>query len=140
MGRQYADPIFEHEKIRRRRRGPVVVLLLLVILVTAAALVNGFINRQVQLIRQSVTIPSLSSSLEGFKILHISDLHGAGFGHGQAGIEATLRNVRYNAVVISGDSLSADGNDAQLMQLITLLDKSVPVFLVAGDEDPPPIL
>ena len=41
MGRQYADPIFEHEKIRRRRRGPVVVLLLLVILVTAAALVNG---------------------------------------------------------------------------------------------------
>ena len=140
MGRQYADPIFAREKIRRRRRGPAVALLLAVILVTAAALVNGFINRQVQLFRQSVTIPSLSSSLEGFKILHISDLHGASFGHGQEGIEAAIKSVRYHAVVISGDSLSQEGNDAQLMELITLIGRSVPVFLVAGDEDPPPIV
>ena len=140
MGRQYADPIFAREKIRRRRRGPAVALLLTVILVTAAALVNGFINRQVQLIRQSVTIPSLSSSLEGFKILHISDLHGASFGHGQEGIEAAIKSLRYHAVVISGDSLSPEGNDAQLMELITLIGRSVPVFLAAGDEDPPPIV
>lgn len=140
MPRQYADPIFARERVRRVHRAPVVILLLLVILLAAAVLVNGFINRQVQLYRQSVTIPSLASSLEGFRILHISDLHGAEFGHGQAGIEAAIRSVRYNAAVISGDSLSRDGNSAQLMQLIALLDKNVPVFLIAGDEDAAPIL
>ena len=140
MARKYADPIFAREKVRRRHRGPVVFLLLVVILVIALSLVNGFINRQVQLYQQSVTIPSLTSSLEGFRILHISDLHGASFGHGQEGIETAIKAVRYNAVVISGDSLPEDGNDAQLMELITLLDRSVPVFLVAGDEDPTPIL
>ena len=140
MPRQYADPIFAREKVRRVHRAPVVILLLVVILFAASALVNGFINRQVQLLEQSVTIPSLTSSLEGFRILHISDLHGAGFGHGQEGIEAAVKRIRYNAVVITGDSLAPDGNDAQLMQLITLLDRNVPVFLIAGDEDPAPIL
>ena len=140
MPRQYADPIFAREKVRRPHRTPVVILLILVILVTASALVNGFINRQVQVYRQSVTIPSLTSSLEGFRILHISDLHGAEFGRGQEGIETALRSVRYNAVVISGDSLAPDGYDAQLMQLITLLDRSVPIFLIAGDEDPDPVV
>ena len=139
MRRQYADPIFAREKVRRVRRWPVVTALMLIIVITGLALVNGFINRQVQLIRQSVTIPSLSGDLEGFRILHISDLHGAVFAHGQEGIEKALLSVRYNAVVITGDSLPEDGNDAPLMELIALLDRTVPVFLVAGDEDPLPI-
>ncbi len=140
MARRYADPIFAREKIRRTHRAPIVLLLILVIVIIASALINGFINRQVQVARQSVTIPSLTSSLEGFKILHISDLHGAAFGHGQEGIATALQSVRYNAVVISGDSLAPDGTDAQLMELIALLDKNVPVFLIAGDEDPAPIV
>ena len=140
MPGRYADPIFAREKVRRRRRFPVILLLMLIILLIGTALVNGFINRQIQVIRQSVTVPSLPSALEGFRILHISDLHGASFGNGQEDLFQAVRSLNYQAAVITGDSIARDGDDAQLMNLIALLNKSVPVFLIAGDEDPPPIL
>ena len=59
MGRQYADPIFAREKIRRRRRGPAVALLLAVILVTAAALAHWRVlsgGMVLELIRVNLTL------------------------------------------------------------------------------------
>ena len=138
MKRGWDDPLFT-VKQRKSHRGLVIVLLLLLIFVLITGLINAFVNRQVQVVQQSVTIPSLPGGLQNFRILHLSDLHGAYFGKNQEGIASAIRNLRYNIVVITGDSTGQDGDFTALTEVLELIDGQVPVFLVAGDEDPPAI-
>ena len=138
MGYRYEDPLF-YVKKRRSFKGLIIILLVILMLTISISLVNAFINRQVQAVSLSVTIPSLPSSMQGFRILHISDLHGSVFGEGQEGIRAALRDFKYNIVVLTGDMTAPDGSFDGLISLLDLLGNKVPVFLVAGDEDPVPI-
>ena len=135
MGRRGEDPLFTVRK-KRSFKGLVIFLLVILMLGVVISLVNGFINRQVQTSSLYVTIPSLPSSLQGFRILHLSDLHGAVFGEGQEGISAAIKNLRYDIVVLTGDMTAPDGTFDGLIQLMDLFDEKTPVFLVAGDEDP----
>ena len=57
------DPLFYVRK-HRSFRGLIVILLIIMIFSVSVVLVNAFINRQVQAVSRSVTIPSLPSSLE----------------------------------------------------------------------------
>ncbi len=138
MGYRDEDPLFSVKR-KRSFKGLAVFILILLILTVSTVLVNAFINRQVQAVSLSVTIPSLPSSLQGYRILHISDLHGASFGAGQEGIQAAIRSLKYDLVVMTGDMVGADGDFNALMDLIDLIDERIPVILVAGDEDPVPI-
>ena len=135
MGYRYEDPLF-YTKRKRNFRGLIIIVLIILILLIATVLVNAFINRQVQSASVSVTIPSLPSSLQGYRILHISDLHGEMFGNGQEGISATLKNLKYDVVVLSGDMTGPDGNFDSLMALLDLIDENKPIIMIAGDEDP----
>lgn len=138
MPRQQDDPIFARAP-KPRGRGLTIFLLILLLFIACALLFNMVNNRRVDLIRQPVTISSLPPSLEGFKILHVSDLHGARFGAGQEGIKALIDDLHYSVVCITGDSVGADGDFTGLIELIDLIPDDVPVFLLAGDEDPIPV-
>ena len=138
MGYRNEDPIF-YVKKHHSFRGLIIILLIIFIFSVSTVLVNAFINRQVQTSQLSVTIPQLPSSLQGFRILHLSDLHGAEFGEGQEGISAAIKNLRYDIVVLSGDMTGTDGNFDGLTGILNIIGGKVPVFLIAGDEDPSPI-
>ena len=138
MGYRDEDPLFARER-HHSFRIPITILLLVLILTVSLILINAFINRQVQSQTVSVTIPSLPSALQGYRILHISDLHGASFGERQEGIAATLKNLKYNLVVLSGDMTAPDGSFDGLLELLALLKEDTPVVMIAGDEDPKPI-
>ena len=135
MGRRDIDPLFAVKK-QRSFKGLIITLLVVLMLSVSVALVNAFINRQVQTVSLSVTIPSLPSSLQGFRILHISDLHGSRFGKGQEGISAAINNLKYDMVVLSGDMTAPDGSFDGLTELLDVIGGKAPVFLVSGDEDP----
>ena len=138
MGHRYEDPLFMVQK-HRSFKGLIITVLIILMLTVSISLVNAFINRQVQAVSLSVTIPSLPSSLQGFRILHLSDLHGCIFGDGQEGIRAALREQKYDIVVLSGDMIGPDGSFDGLISLLDLIGDKAPIFLVAGDEDPVPI-
>ena len=135
MGYRDEDPLFRIQR-HYNFRGLIIILLIVLILTVSAMLVNAFINRQVQSQSYYVTIPSLPSSLQGFRILHISDLHGSVFGEGQEGISAAMKNLKYDIVVLSGDMTAPDGSFDGLISLLDLIDSNTPVFLISGDEDP----
>ena len=59
---------------------------------------------------ERVTVPGLPASLENYRILHISDLHGLYFGAGQERLALALKNARYNAVCVTGDITGPDGD------------------------------
>ncbi len=138
MGKVYDDPLFSRAR-KPRGRGFSLLLIIILLIISIAFITNTVINRQVQLIKQSVTIPALPSALEGFKILHISDLHGALFGASQEGLSSTLKNQKYNIVCITGDLVGADGDFSALTQMLDILPDDIPVYFIPGDEDPAPI-
>ena len=86
-----------------------------------------------------VTVLNLPKALEGFSVLHISDLNGARLGAAQENLRQALRGETFQAVALTGDMVG--GGDTQpLMELLGILPKEVPVFLVPGLADPAPLL
>lgn len=110
------------------------ILLLFVLLVVIG--MNFINNRRVVVKNESITIATLPDDLEKFRILHISDLHGKEFGAEQSDMAAALQTQKYNAVCITGDLCDKNGNYESFLHLIKLFDGKVPVYFIAGDEDP----
>lgn len=84
-----------------------------------------------------VEIQDLPPELEGFTILHISDLHQRNFGHGQKRLEQAINQHQYQMVAFTGDLITNAQNAdlAPAEALLALLDK--PVFFVPGNHDYP---
>jgi predicted MPP superfamily phosphohydrolase len=124
---------------RKRSRIPYSSLLLLFAAVLAALFIS--LNSQdIVVERVLVSIPGLNSDLEGYTILHISDMHGASFGAKQSAIISALSGYSYQVVILSGDMVGSGGNAQPLYDLLGGLHQKRPVYFVAGDSDPNPLL
>ena len=137
MRRERNQYIFASELNRRNRghhfRSAVLIILPLLIILLYA--VNATIARSVQLQEKKLTILDLPPDLENFSILHISDLHGAQFGQEQKGVKSVLGDTRYSCVVMTGDMLGEDGDVEPLLELIRIMPKDTPKYLIPGDTD-----
>ena len=105
-----------------------------------AAIVIFFSNRSLSLDERTVSIAGLNSSLEGYKILLISDMNGQDFGDDQVTITRALNRKTYDLVLFAGDMVGGSGDYAPFISLIENLKRSVPKYFVAGDSDPGPYL
>lgn len=123
-----------------RRTGCLVYPLLLALILVVAVSLNLINNGRVRVDTQNVTVANLPKDLEKFRILHISDLHGNEYGAEQSTIATMLKSAKYDAVCITGDMCAPDGSFDAFLKLIDLFAGKVPVFFIAGDEDPEPIL
>ena len=125
---------------RRRPIGCLLVALLLLAALLMVLSLNSLSNRYVRLETRRVTVLNLPKQLEGFTILHLSDLNAASLGHKQENLKSALGQERYEAVVLSGDMVGKSGRVQPLLEILDLIPENVPVFLVAGDSDPPPMM
>lgn len=135
---QPGDEFFE-----RRPRAPLGrrVLVFLLLLLFAALAANLAINQFVQVARVTVPIRKMDSALEGYTLLHISDLKGASYGANQSRIRFALQKEDFDAVVLTGDMVSSRGNAQPLYTLIEMLHElkpGVPIYMIPGDKDPLP--
>ena len=125
---------------RKRRPGCLVSFLFLLLILGLVLGLNLVNNTYASLEETHVTVAGLDKELEGFKILHISDLHGRFFGEQQQRLFQLIRLERFHAVCLSGDMVGKKGDPRALLQLLDQLPQDVPVFLIAGDDDPEPLL
>ena len=141
MRREKNQYIFASELSRRSRshRFRSAVLLLLPILIISLWVLNITVSRRVRLEEFRLTVLNLSADLEGFSILHLSDLHGARFGENQKAVETALGTTRYSCVVMTGDMLGEDGDVQPLLELVALMPHDTPKFLIPGDTDGPAV-
>ena len=137
MRREKNQYIFASE-LKKRNRGHRfrnAVLLLIPLLIISFFVMNFTVSHRVKLEEVRLTILNLHDDLEGFSILHLSDLHGARLGEKQKTIGNALENKRYSCVIMTGDMLGDDGDVQPLLELIDLLPKDTPKYLIAGDTD-----
>jgi len=114
----------------------VLIFLGAVIAVTAAYTVIDI--GRIALKTQRVLVPGLPETLEGFTILHISDLNAKRFGPRQKRIQDMLSTRRYSAVCLTGDMVGNSGDMYPFLELLSALDMTRPVFFISGDSDPSP--
>ncbi len=143
MRRNQSYYIFAPEKTKHR--GPGCLFLLLSVLFAAVVLcllTNAAMNRKTNLLTEKVRIMSLDKKLENFTLLEVTDLHGD-----ERGLDAEMwKNLLYgksfSAVTMTGDMVGKDGDYTPLVSLIKILRQikaDVPIYFIAGDEDPAPV-
>lgn len=139
MRREKNQYIFASELTKRNRshRLRTVILILLPVLVIGMWVLNVTVSRRVVVKDLRLTILDLPDDLEGYSILHISDLHGARFGDHQKAVETALGTTRYSCVVMTGDMLGEDHDIQPVLELVALMPKETPKFMIPGDMDGP---
>ena len=99
-----------------------------------------FSNRNVIVDQQTITVVGVDQAFEGYRILHLSDLHGRRYGENQASLLRTISNLSYNIVLITGDMVGASGDPEPFYELLEGLGTSRPIYFIAGDSDPGPLI
>ena len=125
----------EFDKTQKTHHFRNAVLILIPLLIAAVWVLNLTISRRMTMDEIRLTVLNLPEDLEGYSILHISDLHGERYGENQKAIAAALGNSRYSCVVMTGDMLGEDGDVEPLLELIALMPKETPKYLIPGDTD-----
>lgn len=121
---------------KRRRPWGRYLAAVLVGLLLLCGVYTALDNGRVSIQTQRVFVGNLPGALEGFTILHVSDLGGKRFGPDQKHVASALKNRRYSAVCMTGDMVGPTGDVQPLLELLAALDPTKPVYFVAGDADP----
>ncbi len=123
----------------KKRRNPLgFIALFLAGIIGILSLYTVVDNGRIVVRTQNVLVADLPASLEGFTVLLISDLNGTRFGPAQKMLQGAFKNRKYHAVCLVGDMIGPKGDIQPLMELLSALDPTRPVFFIAGDSDPGP--
>lgn len=134
MGR-YDKRLFAPPK--KRRVGCLVFPLLMAFILSALLFLNGALNQNPTRLEERIVLPELSSSLQNIRILHLSDLHGNLFGPHQEKLVELFKHDNIKMVCMTGDMVGKKGNVQPLLELLDAIPEDIPVYLIAGDDDPP---
>lgn len=111
--------------------------LLMMILIIGMTII--FLYTQNNLISiQSITLnfENLPKAYDGFKIVHLSDLHGKSFGNNQIKILEKVNKIDPDLIVFTGDLVDSNHYDETPgLVLLTELVKLSPVYFVMGNHE-----
>ncbi|MBR5260558.1 MAG: metallophosphoesterase [Oscillospiraceae bacterium] len=77
----------------------------------------------------------LPTEFDGFKIVHLSDLHGEEFGKGNSILLEKVRDQKPDIIVMTGDFLDDDTGADDNAELIKALPLIAPTYYVSGNHD-----
>lgn len=87
--------------------------------------------------RYELGYASLPAAFDGFRLVQLSDLHGARFGKGNARLLAAVRAERPELIALTGDILQT-GSDSEVFAAASLcaaLARIAPTYFVSGNHD-----
>lgn len=102
----------------------------------AAALLDSRYRLDVR--RYNLYSKKLPSGFNGFRIVQLSDLHGAEFGAGNCRLIKTVAGIKPDIIAMTGDFIEGDrGTDClcQLEQLLLGLRAIAPVYYINGNHE-----
>lgn len=111
-------------------------MICLVLLIVLACVVLHFINYRLQVTNYTIADIRLPIAFDGFKVVHVSDLHGASFGREQAQLIAAICEQKPDLVVLTGDIVDRK-NDAlkPVEDLLRGIYGTAPIFSVSGNHE-----
>ena len=109
---------------------------LLIMMIAAAALYLYIESNWLQVTYYQVNLPKPVEGLEGFRILHLSDLHSKVFGNNNSRLIRQIKNADPDIIVMSGDMIDATGDDGTvILNLVRNLESRYPIFYSLGNHE-----
>lgn len=83
-----------------------------------------------------LNLPNIPKAFDGYKIVHLSDLHGVRFKDGQSTLIRKVEAENPDLIVISGDTLDKQFDHWEnSLSLIRVLSQNTPVYITTGNHE-----
>ncbi|MFA5523642.1 MAG: metallophosphoesterase [Tissierellales bacterium] len=110
----------------------IIIIGVLIVIMVFFYLQNNWITKT----RLKVNLQKLPKNFDGFKIIHISDLHNKSFGKEQQYLVKQIKVEKPNIIIITGDLIdSRRYNEDIAMQFVNEAIKIAPVYYVTGNHE-----
>lgn len=120
---------------KHRGRGCLTALIILALIAAAAAFLIKDSRDDLEISRYEVKSQKLPESFEGFKIVQLSDLHGAEFGEDGMGLVEKVKELEPDIIALTGDFVTDEGDLAAVEKLAARLVKLCPVYFISGNHE-----
>lgn len=120
---------------KHRGRGCLTALIILALIAAAAAFLIKDSREDLEISRYEVASQKLPESFDGFKIVQLSDLHGAEFGENGMGLVEKVKELEPDIIALTGDFVTDEGDLAAVEKLAARLVKLCPVYFVSGNHE-----
>ena len=120
---------------KHRGRGCLTALIILALIAAAAAFLIKDSREDLEISRYEVKSQKLPESFDGFKIVQLSDLHGAEFGEDGMGLVEKVEELEPDIIALTGDFVTDEGDLAAVEKLAARLTELCPVYFVSGNHE-----
>lgn len=120
---------------KHRGRGCLTALIILALIAAAAAFLIKDSREDLEISRYEVASQKLPESFDGFKIVQLSDLHGAEFGEDGMELVDKVKELEPDIIALTGDFVTDEGDLAAVEKLAARLVKLCPVYFVSGNHE-----
>lgn len=120
---------------KHRGRGCLTALIILALIAAAAAFLIKDSREDLEISRYEVASQKLPESFDGFKIVQLSDLHGAEFGEDGMELVEKVKELEPDIIALTGDFVTDEGDLAAVEKLAARLVKLCPVYFVSGNHE-----
>ena len=112
---------------------------LILVIVLAFVLIFGVLAAdsacRIVVSEHSIESEKLPESFDGFKIAHISDIHGSDFGRDNARLVKKVRELKPDIIAITGDLADKDADIRVIDSLLEGLSAIADVYYVSGNHE-----
>lgn len=120
---------------KHRGRGCLTALIILALIAAAAAFLIKDSRDDLEISRYEVASQKLPESFDGFKIVQLSDLHGAEFGEDGMELVEKVKELEPDIIALTGDFVTDEGDLAAVKKLAGRLTELCPVYFVSGNHE-----
>lgn len=120
---------------KHRGRGCLTALIILALIAAAAAFLIKDSRENLEISRYEVKSQKLPESFDGFKIVQLSDLHGAEFGEDGMELADKVGSLEPDIIALTGDFVTDEGDLAAVEKLAARLVKLCPVYFISGNHE-----
>ena len=118
---------------KRKRRSGIFWVCLIFVALAAYLVYDSMTNLDVT--EYNISSEALPENLRGFKIVELSDLHGAEFGENNSELVARVRAQSPNIITLNGDLVTDAADLEPIKTLLPQLTEICPVYFVSGNHD-----
>ncbi len=92
-------------------------------------------SENLQVSRYELASEKLPDSFDGFRIVQLSDLHGAQFGSDGTALAEKVRELEPDLIALTGDFVTDEGDLEAVRALVSELTDICPVYFVSGNHE-----
>ncbi|HOK42669.1 MAG TPA: metallophosphoesterase [Thermoclostridium caenicola] len=93
-------------------------------------------NYTLQIVRYTLSYAELPQGFDGYKIAHISDMHGMAFGYKNSTLARRIREFNPDIVVCTGDMISSHAKDGQaFLDFLESMGDQYPIYMCLGNHE-----